>query len=431
MTGLSGFATNFPSLGVARIGVGIGEASASPAAISLLGDYFERRMRATILSLYFVGSYLGIGVSLVVGGAIIAAWQAAYPDFAAAPLHLRSWQAAFIGVGLPGIVLALLVATTIREPETGALEGIPQQRVKKPLRAVFEDIGSMIPPWSFLHLANKGRKNDLLVNIAGALAVVMLVAVVVSATDGLLRPERRAVIATLGAFSITTNVVQWTAIGIAVYAVGSWLQSVRLSDPVTYRLTAGSGTFRALVWASGFLGTLQNSLFAFVFLYGSRKFAFGAQSGVLLGSIAAAAGALGATAGGFAGDWAKRQHPAGRVYVSMAALTLVCISSIVQYMTGHVLTFYVAYTVASLFNTVWVGCLQATAQDLVLPRMRGIAFGLKSLSAAVIGLGLGPLPSRPDQRCHRQSAGGDTQFPVERSLRPDLPVLRRPPSLPR
>ena len=75
MTALSGFATNFTQLGTARVGVGIGEASASPAAYSLLQDYFPREKRATALAFYSAGIYVGVGASQILGGAVIANWD--------------------------------------------------------------------------------------------------------------------------------------------------------------------------------------------------------------------------------------------------------------------------------------------------------------------------------------------------------------------
>lgn len=390
MTALSGLSGSFAHLTMARVGVGIGEASASPAAISLLGDLFEKEKRSTVLSLYTTGSYLGIGASLVVGGAIVSAWSAAYPDPASAPFGFAGWQAAFFGVGIPGLFLALLVALTVREPTPGALEALPQTNRVVPLRGVLFDLAAMIPPFSFALIARRGTRRHLLQNIGGAAVIALVAWQVIVHTDKLLPPAKRAVITQWGEFLLTTNVVQWMAIGIAAYAVLSWLQAVKISDVVTYRLTAGSRTFLALLGVSGFMGICANSLFAFVFLYAHRYLGFEPEQGLVLGAIGAATGVLGASIGGVLGDIAKRRHPAGRVFVSIAAMILLFLCSFVQYQAGDRTTFYVAFTIGSIAMTLWVGCMHATAQDLVLPRMRGIAFALKALSTSVIGLGLGP-----------------------------------------
>ena len=64
MTLASGFASSLAVLAIARVGVGIGEASASPAAFSMLADYFSERRRALVLAIYSAGLYLGHGASL-------------------------------------------------------------------------------------------------------------------------------------------------------------------------------------------------------------------------------------------------------------------------------------------------------------------------------------------------------------------------------
>src|SRR5690606_25908444 len=99
MTALSGLARNFAELAGARIGVGIGEAGASPAAFSMLADLYPPARRATVLALYSSGIYLGAGLSLMIGGQIVGRWDAAW-EGGAAPLGLRGWQVAFFAVGL-------------------------------------------------------------------------------------------------------------------------------------------------------------------------------------------------------------------------------------------------------------------------------------------------------------------------------------------
>src|ERR1051325_1699633 len=104
MTAVSGLARGFTDLAVARIGVGIGEAGASPPSHSLLSDYFPREQRATALAIYGCGAYIGVGFGFWLGGWINDAF---------------GWRAAFFVVGLPGLALALLVRFTVRELPRG------------------------------------------------------------------------------------------------------------------------------------------------------------------------------------------------------------------------------------------------------------------------------------------------------------------------
>ncbi len=107
MTAVSGLARNFTDLALARIGVGIGEAGASPPAHSLLSDYFPPEKRATVLALYASGIYVGVGLGFWLGGWINDAY---------------GWRTAFFVVGFPGVLMALLVRLTIREPVRGMSE---------------------------------------------------------------------------------------------------------------------------------------------------------------------------------------------------------------------------------------------------------------------------------------------------------------------
>jgi MFS family permease len=101
MTALCAAARSFPALFVARMGVGVGEATLTPAAFSLLSDYFPRGRLATALSVFSMGIFFGSGLALILGGLIVGA--------------VGSWRLTFLIVGLPGLLMAL-VALTIREP---------------------------------------------------------------------------------------------------------------------------------------------------------------------------------------------------------------------------------------------------------------------------------------------------------------------------
>ena len=99
MTALSGTARNFGTLAVFRFGVGVGEASATPAAFSMLSDHFPPKLRATALAIYSSGVYIGAGLGILMGGVIVDVWKDWYPDPSLAPFGLAGWQAAFFAVG--------------------------------------------------------------------------------------------------------------------------------------------------------------------------------------------------------------------------------------------------------------------------------------------------------------------------------------------
>lgn len=110
MTAVSGLAQNFVHLALARIGVGVGEAAGSPPAHSLISDYFPLERRATALSIYAAGVYLGVAAAYIGGGYIAESF---------------GWRAVYFVLGLSGIPLALLVLGTVRELPRGHSEQAP------------------------------------------------------------------------------------------------------------------------------------------------------------------------------------------------------------------------------------------------------------------------------------------------------------------
>lgn len=115
MTCLCGMARSFGQLFVARMGVGVGEATLSPAAASLLSDYFEPRKRAMAFSVYHLGYPIGGGLSLVIGAAILDSLAGIESVQLGWLGSFRPWQLAFIIVGLPGLLIAALMFS-FREP---------------------------------------------------------------------------------------------------------------------------------------------------------------------------------------------------------------------------------------------------------------------------------------------------------------------------
>ncbi len=104
MTALSGLAGNYIQLLLARIGVGIGEAGGSPPSHSIISDYFPPERRATALSIYSVGIYIGILVGYSLGGWLDQNY---------------GWRIALMALGIPGIIYALVLLFTVKEPQKG------------------------------------------------------------------------------------------------------------------------------------------------------------------------------------------------------------------------------------------------------------------------------------------------------------------------
>ena len=109
LTAASGLVTSFWQLALARIGVGVGEATASPASHSMISDLFPSERRGRALGIYGMGANIGI-----LAGAWLGGWLN----------DLYGWRMAFVLVGAPGLALALLVRVTLREPPRGHADGV-------------------------------------------------------------------------------------------------------------------------------------------------------------------------------------------------------------------------------------------------------------------------------------------------------------------
>ncbi|MEO8384425.1 MAG: MFS transporter [Betaproteobacteria bacterium] len=121
MTALCGLAQTYLQLFLFRIGVGVGEATLSPAAYSMIADYFPPERRATAISVYSMGIYLGSGIAFLLGGLVI---QFAVAQGAVTlPLigDVRPWQVVFFVLGGSGILFSFAFLLVREPPRDGVL----------------------------------------------------------------------------------------------------------------------------------------------------------------------------------------------------------------------------------------------------------------------------------------------------------------------
>lgn len=365
-TALSGFAKNFTMLSVARIGVGVGEATASPSAYSLISDWFPKKLRATALAIYSSGLYIGGGVSLLIGGAIVENWNEAFPTDA--PLGLAGWQAAFIIVGLPGLLLALLVFT-LREPVRGQSDGIITPPPKDPFRGFFHELIAVIPPFTLIGAARGGARG-IAINLAGALVI--------------------GGIAYLMA-DFTGNAQQWGAVGIGYYAIFSWASTLKRRDEPTFTLIWGTPAFLTTILGYGMVAFMSYAASFWAAPYAIRILEEApSTAGWWIGGPGALGGFLGVIMGGRAADWLRERMPTGRLFVVAFGLTAAAPFLFIMFTTLDPTIFYIAAFLQSLFGSSALGAAAATSQDLVLPRMRGTATATFFLATTLVGLALGP-----------------------------------------
>jgi MFS family permease len=369
MTALSGTARSFVSLAGYRFGVGVGEASATPAAFSMLSDLFPPRMRATVLAIYSSGIYIGAGIGLFLGGSIVDGWNSAFPDPADAPFGLKGWQAAFFAVGLPGLAMALWV-WTLREPRRGQSEGIFTPEHPHPFRESGRALAAVVPPFTAAALYLEGGTRALVINLAAALAI--------------------------GAAAYAANVAtqtpnQWIALGVGVYAAVSWVHNLKLSDPATFGMMFGS---RAFVLTT--IGFPAISFVTYGVGFWSPPFMLRVHGvsptevGTVLGLGAALGGWLGITLGGWLADHLRRYTQDARVYLGLAVPVLATPFGLGFLYTDSAWVAYACSFGFSVFSPMWIGAAASTVNDLVMPRMRALASAYYLLMNTFVGLALGP-----------------------------------------
>lgn len=153
MTVCCGLANSFWALFAARIGVGIGEAALSPAAYSMISDYFPPRMRARALAVYSMGPYIGAGLALMIGGGVIDV--IARHGSLTLPLvgELAPWQQTFVLVGLPGLLIAALFLIVREPPRQGLVKADAHSGVMRFLWARKKTFYAMIIGFSIFGIA--------------------------------------------------------------------------------------------------------------------------------------------------------------------------------------------------------------------------------------------------------------------------------------
>ncbi|GAB5378762.1 MAG: MFS transporter [Aliiglaciecola sp.] len=128
-TALSGLATNYLQLALARIGVGIGEAGGSPPSHSMISDLFPKEKRAKALAIYSLGIPFGVMLAFFATAFLIKGGNA-------------DWRVVMLSVGIPGIILAIILKLTVKEPKRGGdnsaanLEQVPFKQALKTLLTI-------------------------------------------------------------------------------------------------------------------------------------------------------------------------------------------------------------------------------------------------------------------------------------------------------
>jgi MFS family permease len=372
MTMFSGTASGIVSLTFYRFGVGIGEATATPSAYSLLSDWFLPKQRATVLALYSSGAYIGMGLSMFLGGWIVDSWNLSYPQIADSPFGLKGWQVAFLMIGAPGVLLGLLFST-IKEPRRGYSEGmVSQQTHPHPFRESWQELMAIIPPFSFYGLYRKdGNGSIFFTNVAVFIGLIVVGGILISTTG---------------------SISQWIVLGVGIYALFSWAQSLKLRDRPTYALIFQS---RSMIYANIAFPTVTFITYGYglwMAPYLIRRFGADlSEVGMILGASTAICGGIGVAVGGMMADFLRSRFGGDtHAYMGIISAVLTSIAAIVVLNADTLKTVYIANAVMQFVAVLWSGAASGIVTSLVLPRMRATAAAFYLAMVTFLGLAMGP-----------------------------------------
>ena len=299
---------------------------------------------------------------------VVERWDAAFPAHSG-PFGLAGWQAAFLVVGLPGLLLALVVAT-LREPMRGLSETVLPDQPEASAAGFVQEVLTIIPPFSLIGAARRGPR-ALFANIA---VIGLVTAIVLLLVLGFEEP-----------------VAQWAAVGAGVYSIYSWGGALRTHDRPTFSLTFGSRAFNCVVLSYGLVAFLSYAVSAFAASHARRSFGLSADEvGLWVGLPAAAGGFIGLTLGGRIADTLRSRHAAGRIAVLLAGTIVPVIFVVPAFLTQDATHFFILNILYIIAASSALGAAAATTQDLVLPRMRGSATAIFFVGTTLLGLALGP-----------------------------------------
>ncbi|WP_242130323.1 MFS transporter [Sphingobium sp. Sx8-8] len=360
MTALSGFAFNFASLAMARLGVGVGEATANPCSHALIAEYFPVERRASAYAIYLAAIYLGGGASLVIGGYILQHWVELTAEFGVIGA-LRPWQGAFLLAGFPGVILAVLIFF-IRDPRrtTGILP--------VSTRPWAEFLGSLMDLTPVFSLLRRGAP------VARTAAITLAIAAVVALLCWL-----------------TGQIQQWLALGLVVFAMLGFALRIRANDGPLFTLTFGTRSFRWLVSGMAITACIQHATLFWAVPYAMRvmHMAPGAAGGTI-GIILAVGGGGGVILGGIVGDRLRRRHQSAAAVMTLGSLGLSVPLALVAFTTADIRLFLIALWGFAFVQNCWSPSAAAVVQELVLPRMRATGAATFSMLIIVVTLACGP-----------------------------------------
>jgi MFS family permease len=384
--GLSAFAQCCALLAISRLGGGVGEAAAQPAANSIIFDTFPREKRGTAMAAMGVATALGLGLSMTLGG-VVAGWWDARSAAGGSSFGFSGWQFAFLVASLPGLLLAWAIHR-MREPARGAIDGIATPPDPAPFKASAAVLGSVTPGANWFYLwSRKAGAKQWAINLV-SLAAIVVACVLMERVLGRYSPRPDTELLGL---SFNAHELQWFVVGFGAFVILNLFQSLKLTDRPTYNVVL-SPSLLLLMVVGGLQTSINYGVMGFTPSFLVREFGLSpAETGLQFGLLAAALGVGGPVIAGPLSDWlTARMGAKGRVGLTIFSLGLSPFLSFWLYAAPDLVSFYIRFTLYSLVLTLWLPPIYSLYYDLVLPRMRGMTSSIYIIVSTLLGLGMGP-----------------------------------------
>ncbi len=372
MTVLSGTARGFLSLAACRLGVGMGESGTVPAAHSLLYDYFSDKVRTLAIAVFSCGAIIGGGLGLFLGGTLLTVWNETWPDPSLAPLGLKGWQATFMIVGGPGLILAFIISL-LKEPVRGQADGLVSTHDDRSASfgSVKQEFFSMMPLLNLWALRQAGASRvSLYVNICAAIVLAGAATLLIKVTD---------------------DSVQWSVLAIGCYGIFSWSQSLKCRDQVCFGMVFSCRTLKLLYAGYAFCSFSATGIAFWMIPYYQRLYGLTAQEiGGVIGLGLGVSGLLGLLIGGLLGDKLRKSHQTGKLYLIVGGYTVSFVLTLGLLLTKNLYLSYACLFANTLVGTITIAPMMSTVNDLVIPRSRAVVTAITAVISIFSGGALGP-----------------------------------------
>jgi MFS family permease len=332
------FAPSYSVLVASRAGVAVGEAIATPAAVSLIAELAGERYRARVASLFLTSAFIGAGSAAILGGVITGLLEHR--------LAMGGWRVTLVAAGLPGILGALCLGR-FDYPETNRSARGPRS------------------------------------NGSGAFGLVR------SGVAGML--VGGAVIAVLLQMYCTPSVSVPLGVVCASLIATWWARGLSRSDAEAFRATLGQRTFQYVVVAFAAVLFMDSAASFWLIPYAQRRFDLPALTvGTQLGALMIVGGVVGCLLGGWFADRWRSIRRSGRAWTALIVIVAEAGALLMALAQAEYQAFLLACAAFCLFSGGWVGVAAALAFDAVPAEHRGTGTAVYFLVTTLLGPGLGP-----------------------------------------